>query len=480
MPDTNPANHTTRESATVPSLRVLIVDDQPAVVQALALLLDLHKIPNISANDPEIAANLAAREPLGAVIQDMNFRRDETSGDAGIELFHTLRKAQPNVPILLMTAWASLETAVELVREGAADYIEKPWDDEKLIATVRNLVRLRELELENQSLRSELDRSQQDLEATHDLRGIVYASEPMHRVVTLAVNVATSDAPVMITGSSGSGKEKIAEIIQANSARRDAPFIRVNVGAIPEELIESELFGAEPGAYTGLQGRRIGHFESAHKGTLFLDEIDSLSLAGQVKLLRVLQSGEFQRLGSSKTQAVDVRIISASNAELKESLAEGRFRDDLFFRLNVVEIQVPTLVDRREDILPLAEHFLRHFGPESGELGLSDEAHAALTTHNWPGNVRELENRIQRATVVAREATIAVPDLGLEDDTARADEKPLALNLSQAEERDRILALLSEESGVISRVAARLDLSRQALYRKMARLGIEMERRPKG
>jgi len=280
----------------------------------------------------------------------------------------------------------------------------------------------------------------------------------------------------MITGPSGSGKEKIAEIVQANSPRRDAPFIRVNVGAIPEELIESELFGAEPGAYTGLKGRRIGHFESAHGGTLFLDEVDALSLAGQVKLLRVLQNGEFQRLGSSQTRGVNVRVVSASNAHLKDAIDAGRFRDDLFFRLNVVEIAVPPLSDRTSDILPLAEHFLERFGTPDGGVTIGDDARAALMSHHWPGNVRELENRIQRATVVARSAVIRTIDLGLEDDA----EPVRALDALQEAERDRILGILREEAGVVARAAQRLGLCRQALYRRMARLGIEMERRPKG
>jgi DNA-binding NtrC family response regulator len=378
-----------------------------------------------------------------------------------------------------MTAWGSIETAVELVKEGASDYIEKPWDDEKLVATLRNLVRMRELEIENSQLRDELRHTREELEQRFDLRGLVYASEAMHQVVQLAVNVAESDAPVPITGPNGCGKERLAEIIQANSTRRDQPFVRVNVGAIPEELMESELFGAEPGAYTGLRKLRSGRFESADRGTLFLDEIDSLSLAGQVKLLRVLQSGEFQRLGSSRTRKADVRVLSATNTDLGEAIEAGRFREDLFFRLNVVELQLPGLVARRDDVLPLARHFLELFGRDidssSRPEGLSPAAEDALVAYDWPGNVRELENRVRRATLVARGEPIQPAHLDLAGDT------PFVPRLSDddARERRELVAVLSRADGIVARAAEELGVSRQALYRKMARLGVELERRPR-
>jgi DNA-binding NtrC family response regulator len=464
---------------TAPDLRVLIVDDQPAVVKALEVLFDLNGIRHVAASSPAEALAAARSETLGVVIQDMNFARNETTGEAGIELFHALTAAQPGVPILLMTAWASLETAVELVRGGAADYIEKPWNDEKLLSTVRNWRRLRTLELENARLRREMQSSRAELAASYDLRGLVYASQAMHRVVSLAVNVAGSQAPVLITGASGCGKERVAEVIQANSPWRDGPFVRVNVGAIPEELMESELFGAEAGAYTGSRTRRIGHFESADQGTLFLDEIDALPLAGQVKLLRVLQSGEFQRLGSSAMHRAEVRIIAASNSDLELAIAEGRFRQDLFFRLNVVELAIPPLTERREDILPLARHFLARFCEETGEspVALTPDAEAALLRHQWPGNVRELENKIRRATLVGGGGPLTADDLGLTDGAAAKPE--LQLTGAEEEERQRLLAVLTAAEGVVAHAADTLGLSRQALYRQMARLGIEVERRPK-
>ncbi len=463
-------------------LKVLVVDDEPSVVHALSVLLDLHDIPSISASSPDEALEKAALEEVGLVIQDMNFGADETSGEEGIRLFRAIREADPDLPILLITAWVSLETAVQLVKEGAGDYVAKPWDDDKLVTTVRNLLELRRLQIENRELQQEGRRARQALARKYDLCGMVYESDAIHRAVSLAVNVAGSDAPVLITGPSGVGKEKLAEIIQANSRRRDGPFVRVNVGALPEELMEAELFGAEPGAYTGAKTLRVGRFESADGGTLFLDEIDALSLAGQVKFLRVLQSGEFERLGSSRTRRSDVRILSATNTDLKRAVAEGRFREDLFYRLNVIELRLPPLEERPEEILPLARHFMKQAEAEGrGPFVLSEEAREALLRHRWSGNIREIQNRIQRAVLTCAGPEIRPSDLDLDRETSG---HPVAgggeaLSPSDAEERRRIERALLDADGIVSRAAERLGLSRQALYRKMERLGIVLERRPR-
>ena len=447
------------------SLRVLVVDDQPAVVTALSVLFDLHDIPNLGASSPAEACRIASAETLGAVVMDMNFAPHVTSGEEGVELFHALRAIDPDLPIVVITAWASLESAVELVKAGAADYLEKPWQDDRLVDAVRDLVDFRRTRYERRLLQAELADH-------HDLCGVVYSSPAMHNVVTLAISVADSPAPVLITGPSGSGKEKLAEIVQANSSRRTRPFVRVNVGAIPEDLMESELFGAESGAYTGITSRRIGHFETADGGTLFLDEIDGLSLAGQVKLLRVLQSGEFRRLGSSTARSADVRVISATNTDLVAAVNEGRFREDLYYRLNVVELRVPPLSRRVNDVLPLARHFLTHHAPQT-EYELGTDAARVLTGHDWPGNVRELENRIQRATVVAGGITIEADDLGIRG-TGR--DNGIALDDAEEAEKVRLLELLDRHNGVVARAADELAISRQALYRKMDRLGVELER----
>jgi DNA-binding NtrC family response regulator len=452
-----------------PPLRVLIVDDQPAVVTALQVLLDIHDISHVAASTPSQALEIASTESLGAVIQDMNFSPNETSGREGVKLFRALRTAEPSLPILLVTAWASLEAAVELVKEGANDYLRKPWDDDLFITRLRDLLKMRRLEIENQQLRFTTEESQQALADEYDLCGLVYASRAIHDTVSLAVNVAQSEAPVLITGPTGSGKELLAEIIQANSRRSGEPFLRVNVGAIPVDLIESELFGAESGAFTGASSRRIGHFETADKGTLFLDEVDALSLSGQVKLLRVLQSGEFRRLGSSRNHNTDVRIISATNADLDQAITDKRFREDLYYRLNVVELKITALCERREDILPLARHFLDRFSGRAQTL--SPTAERALLDHPWPGNVRELENRIQRATVVSSRPEVDIEDLGF-------DSRQYApLPKGRDEERERVIDALDRSQGVVAHAAEVLGISRQALYRKMSKLGIEVERK---
>jgi DNA-binding NtrC family response regulator len=288
----------------------------------------------------------------------------------------------------------------------------------------------------------------------------------MHEVVSMAVNVARSNAPVLITGPNGSGKEKIAEIVQRNSPRKSRPFIRVNAGALPEALMEAELFGAEPGAFTGATKARAGRFEAADGGTLFLDEIGNLSLAGQMKLLRVLQTGEFQRLGSTVTRRADVRIISATNSDLREAIANKTFREDLYFRLNVVELAIAPLAARPDDVLPIAAEVLRQHAPN---VTFDDSAKRALETHTWPGNVRELYNRIQRGLIVSGGGVLTREALGLDAalPSARGD----------AVEREAVEAALARAEGNVSRAAADLGLSRQALYRRLERLGISMERR---
>ena len=470
-------------------LKVLLVDDQPAVVAALELLFDVHGLPTLAAKTPEQALSLVRSEELGVVLQDMNFHRDATSGEEGEALLHAIRKLDPDLPVVLMTAFQSLEAAVRLVRAGASDYIAKPWNDDKLVATVKNLIRLRELSQENLRLRKSSERARAGLASEHDLCGLIYASAAMHEVVRLAAKVAPSEAAVLVTGPNGSGKERVAQIVQANSRRKDRPFVKVNAGGLPDELLEAELFGAEAGAYTGAKKLRIGRFEEADGGTLFLDEIGNLSSMGQMKLLRVLQTGEFQRLGSNTTHKVDVRLISATNADLPRVIAQGSFREDLYFRLNVIELQIPALRDRADDILPLCEHLLeQHRKAQGHAYEMTADARQALLDHEWPGNVRELENRLQRATLVCQAPRITAADLGLASGAASSGaaapvSAPDAGQSSRGAsdpERAELERILVESGGVVATAAAMLGVSRQALYRRMDRLGVELERRPKG
>ena len=443
---------------------VLVIDDNPSVATALETLFSLHDIDTRSVTTPEDGLALLARESFDLVVQDMNFHADTTSGEEGVELFAKIRAAHPDLPVILLTAWTHLESAVDLVKAGAADYLAKPWDDRKLLATVNNLLELSQARQELARHRNGERRRRNALEREFDLRGLVYADPASEAALSLACQVARSELPVLITGPNGAGKEKYAEIIHANSSVKNGPFVALNCGALPGELIEAELFGAEAGAYTGANRAREGKFEAADGGTLFLDEVGTLPLAGQVKLLRVLETGRFERLGGNRERSVKVRVVSATNADLPTLIAAGQFREDLYYRLNAIEVRLLPLAQRADDILPLARHFL----PAGKQL--DGDAERALLTHAWAGNVRELRNTIQRASLLARGERIGVADLGLPAVPAR-----VAATSSTAEEPDRatIEAALVRAGGVVAQAASDLGLSRQALYRRLERLGID-------
>src|SRR5450631_1241365 len=439
---------------------VLVIDDNPAVAQALSLLFGLHDIRTLTAFTPPKGLGVLAQERVDLVVADMNFSADTTSGEEGAALFRALRAQQPDLPVVLLTAWTHLESAVQLVKAGAADYIGKPWDNDKLLATVENLLELAETTRERERLQDEQRRRRERLAEQYDLCDIVFSSDAMERVVELACRVARADVRVLITGPNGAGKERIAQIVHANSALRAGPFVAVNCGAIPSELIEAELFGAEAGAYTGANRARTGRFEAANGGTLLLDEIGDLPLAGQVKLLRVLETGQFEMLGSSRTRSTRVRVLSATNADISALIRDGRFREDLYYRLNVIEIGVPSLAERPADILPLARHFL------GTALQLSDDAAAALLAHDWPGNVRELRNSIERVKLFFSEKITTAADLNLPAVTRAAPRESEHLS------KEVLEASLREAGGNISRAAQSLGLSRQALYRRLERFNL--------
>ncbi len=441
---------------------VLVIDDNGGVRTALSILFSIHDLPCVTAATVADGLTALAENNVGLVIQDMNFSEDTTSGNEGVNLFHTIRERHPDLPVILLTAWTHLETAVDLVRAGAADYLAKPWDDDKLIVTARNLLELSEATERSrhamQTRRADRDR----LAATYDLCGTVFESHTMQELVVVATKVAPSDVPILITGPNGAGKEKVADIIQANSNVSDGPYVRLNVGALPENLMEAELFGAEAGAYTGAAKARQGRFETANNGTLFLDEIGNLSLDGQAKLLRVLQTGEYQRLGSSRTQRANVRVVSATNVDLRAGVLAGRFREDLYYRLNVIELAVPALRQRRDDILPLAYHFL----PTDRAFDVGAEG--ALVRHEWSGNVRELQNTIKRASLIAHDKILTAEDLNLPQSTASSlYERPAEPDAEALREA------LSRAHGVVARAARSLGMSRQAMYRRMDKFGIQ-------
>ncbi len=437
---------------------VLVIDDSEAVRTALDVLLSMHGARVIGADTAAAGIDALAREPVDLVVQDMNFRREATSGEEGVTLFRQIRSQHPDLPVILLTAWTHLETAVELVKAGASDYVAKPWDNARLLTTVRNLLDLHAARAENREIRQRRAAARAELAGRFDLKGLVYESEAMHALAATAARIAHAGVTVLISGPNGAGKEIIADIVQANSTVREGPYVKVNLGALPDTLMEAELFGTEAGAFTGAKAR-IGRFEAADGGTLFLDELGNLSAMGQAKLLRVLQTGEFERLGSNTTKRTETRVVAATNANLPQLIREGRFREDLFYRLNVIELEVPPLAARQEDILPLARHFL-----EPG-FSLSQDALRALVRYNWPGNVRELRNAIHRACLLSVETVVTAKALALPVAPEPADGSHI--------DRESIERALLLADGVVAHAARDLGLSRQALYRRMEKLGLK-------
>lgn len=430
--------------------QILVVDDNPDILEALELLLSLHGYSVITADNEKQAILAVSHQKVDLVIQDMNFAQGITSGREGESLFKAIKDLNANLPIILITAWTQLETAVALVKAGATDYLQKPWDDNKLL----NLV---------DTYTQQAIKPNREIKATagnqDPTSSLIYASDEMGALIAQAKKVASSEVNVLISGANGAGKEKLADYIHQHSPRHKQDFIKVNMGALPNELMEAELFGAEKGAFTGANQARIGRFEAADGGTLFLDEIANLPLSGQMKLLRVLQTGEFERLGSNVTQKVDVRVLSATNAELQQSVKAGTFREDLYYRLNVIELHLPDLNSRKADIIVLAEHFIGR-----GYV-LSDGAKQALNQHHWPGNVRELENACKRALVFAADKVLSAEDFQLNHNA----------KIEIVDEKAAIEQVLIRHNGVIKHAAAELGLSRQALYRRIEKHQIQVD-----
>jgi len=398
---------------------------------------------------------------------DMNYTRDTTSGKEGLDLLQQLNGLEPDLPIIVMTAWGSVEGAVEAMRRGARDYVEKPWDNSRLMTILgtqvelgRALRRARRLESENRILRRD------------NLPRLIAESPKMKPILQLMERVGPSDANVLITGEHGTGKELVAQWLHASSPRTQKPFIPVNLGGLSEGLFESELFGHVKGSFTDAKVDRVGRFELADGGTIFLDEIGNVPLALQSKLLRVLQTGDVERVGSSKARHVDVRVVSATNARLNEEVSASRFREDLLFRINTIELHLPPLRERREDIPPLAMHFLRRHAARYRKhlAGFDPGAMQLLLEHAWPGNIRELDHAIERAVLLAQGEQIRAADFALRGTTATA---PRLEDLTLEEvERLLIQKALSRYDGNVSRAAQALGLSRSALYRRIAAYGL--------
>ena len=451
-----------------PPPRVLAADDQPHVLSALKLLLRSEGFEIETVASPAAVYRAVEGRTFDAVLIDLNYARDTTSGQEGLELLERLHAYDELLPVVVMTAWGSVDLAVAAMRAGARDFVQKPWENEKLLATLRTQIELgralrkgQRLEAENRVLRGD------DKRPT-----LIAESRSMRPVLEMIERVGPSDASVLITGENGTGKGVVARALHAASRRTSRPLVSVNVGGLPESLFESELFGHVKGAFTDAKADRVGRFELADGGTLFLDEIANVPLAQQAKLLRVLETGEFERVGSSRTRQADVRILSATNARLDEEVDGGRFRQDLYFRLRTVEIHLPPLRERREDIPSLASHFLTAHAARYRKAltGFDEAAMKTLLAHSWPGNVRELDHAIEGAVLMAIGTTIRAAELGLAVPASRA---PRIEDMSLEEvETLLIRKALSKYGGNVSRAAEALGLSRSALYRRIQRYGI--------
>jgi DNA-binding NtrC family response regulator len=448
-------------------IRVLVADDQPHILEAVELLLQPQGIHVDCVRSPQLLMEALAHSDYDVLLIDLNYTRDTTSGKEGLDLLARLQEIDPRLPVIVMTAWGNIDLAVECIKRGARDFIQKPWENERLLSLVRvhaelhqALRRARQLELENRLLRAE------------GMPEFVATAPSMRPVLELIAQVGPSDANVLITGEHGTGKEIVAKLLHAASPRARQALVAVNAGGLPEGTFESEIFGHVKGAFTDARTDRVGRFELANGGTLFLDEIANVPLRQQAKLLRVLESGELERVGSSQTRRVDVRILSATNADLHEECVSGNFREDLLFRINTVEIHLPPLRDRREDIALLAMHFLNRNRARYRKqvTGFSAAAMQQMMQYSWPGNVRELEHTVERAVLLCRGDEVEPASLSI---TAARTAAPSFENMSIDEvEALLIRKVLRRCDSNISQAAEALGLSRAALYRRIEKYGL--------
>ena len=448
------------------SPRIFIADDQRDVLESLRLLLKGEGYAAETFDRPDTLLEALKRRSADAVLMDLNYTRDTTSGEEGLDLIARIRAFDPTTPIVAMTAWGSIELAVEAMRRGAQDFIEKPWDNTRLLTVLKTQValgqalgRTRALEDENRQLTAA------DTELIAD-------SPVMQPVLETIERIAPSDANVLITGESGCGKGLVARIIHANSRRAQRSLVIVNIGSLSETIFESEMFGHVKGAFTDAKTDRVGRFELADGGTLFLDEIANIPVAQQARLLRVLEDGEFERLGSSRTLQADVRVLAATNADLQAEIDAGRFRSDLLYRLNTIHIHLPPLRERGDDIHRLAQRFLeRHAQRHRRKVdAFTDSALSALRRYGWPGNVRELNHVVERAVLMSRGRTIGPADLRLDGgQMPGSSERSMTL---EAIELEAIRAALARHAGNVVGAADELGVSRSALYRRMEKFGL--------
>ncbi|WP_269751486.1 sigma-54-dependent transcriptional regulator [Paraneptunicella aestuarii] len=451
---------------------ILVADDDEGIRSALTMLLKSEGFVPTTVDSPESALEALRYGDFSLVLMDLNFSLDTTSGDEGLQLVASIRRVDELIPIVVMTGWGTIEVAVSTMQKGANDFIQKPWENDRLLSIINNQIALAKSQIQTQKLSEQYHLLQEE---AHPHKEIVAQSPAIQRVLQTLKQVAASDVSVLLTGENGTGKSMYARYLHDLSSRHEQPMISVNMGAVTESLFESEMFGHVKGAFTDAKSTRIGRFELADQGTLFLDEIANTPYSQQGKLLRVLEESQFEKVGSSKTQTVDVRLITATNSDLNEAVEQGQFRKDLLYRINTIELEIPALRNRKEDILPLANSFLAQIAKKYSQpvKQIDKSAEPALLNYDWPGNVRELNHIMERAHILCHSETILPQDLGI---NVELDSFPVSAGLVDDDlrpiheiEQDIIDKRLNYFDGEASKAAKSLGMSRSALYRRLGK-----------
>jgi len=446
--------------------QILVVDDSPEIRLSAAFILEDQGFEVLEAENHHYAQDVLAKSSVDLILLDMNFSLDTTSGEEGLRFLTWLSKSDFVIPVIAMTGWSNVDLAVNAMRLGACDFVEKPWNNQRLIQIIRQQLKLAGLQVQNQKLKQQLE--------SIDEQDFIWQSAAMEKLLIQIDSVAATDASILLTGDNGTGKSHLAQRIHQQSDRGCDPFISVNMGAISESLFESEMFGHKKGAFTDAKESRIGRFELAKRGTLFLDEIANIPHSQQAKLLRVLESGEYEVLGSSQTQHADSRIISATNGDIAQLIADGDFREDLYFRLNTIELRVPSLKERLHDIAPLAKHFIAVHGKKykREELSLTPSAVQALEAYHWPGNVREMSHLMERAVLLAKSSSLAPEDLHLSN--LKPNNNIPMMTVDQAEHKLIEQALVLTHNNV-PKAGIMLGLTKSSIYRRLEKYGIKAQ-----
>jgi len=452
------------------SLTVLVIDDMADVRLSANFLLSNQGYSVVEADSVLQAIEVIKQQKVDLILLDMNYSSDTTSGQEGLDFLVKLTKLDIAIPVVAMTGWSSIDLAVQAMQQGANDFIEKPWDNQRLLQIVKQQIQVTDLKQQNRRLLQH-----QQKESTEHNAGLVWQSKAMSKLITQITRIAKTDATILLTGENGTGKSSIATYIHQLSARSQQSLVTVNMGAIPDSLFESELFGHKKGAFTDAKETRIGRFEMANEGTMFLDEIANIPLAQQAKLLRVLESNEYEMVGSSITERTNVRLISASNANFEQLIQDEKFRADLFYRLNTIEIHIPALRERAEDILPLAQHFIEKHALRYRltDLSLADDVEDKLKAYAWPGNIRELSHVMERAVLFADDNVISAQEIVLKKQSGKVNSETLPLMTFEQAEQQLLMQALQKTDGLTTEAAELLGISKSAIYRRMEKYDIK-------